>query len=86
MVSNINGVDDIAVFIEWDPPADPNGFIRYYRIAFQQTSDVLYGSGGSASGTGNSGCPPINTTIVEERVSFNETTEAPTMIILNGLG
>ena len=86
MASNVTSVDDIAISIEWDPPTDPNGFIRYYRIAFQQTSEMLYGSGGSASGTDNSGCPPINTTIVEERVLFNGTTEAPTMIILNGLG
>ena len=86
MVSNVTDVDDIAVSIEWDPPTDPNGFIRYYRITFQQTSEVLYGSGGSASGTSNSGCPPMNTTIMEERVLFNETMEASTMIILNGLG
>ena len=86
MVSNVTDVDDIAVSIEWDPPTDPNGFIRYYHIVFQQTSEVLYGSGGSASGTSTNGCPPINTTIIEERVFFNETTDAPTMIIINGLG
>ena len=47
---------------------------------------MLYGSGSSVNGTSNSGCPPISTTIMEERVLFNETAEAPTMIILNGLG
>ena len=87
MISNVTNVDDIAVSITWDPPTDPNGVIRYYRVVFQQTSEMSYGiASGSGSGTDNSGCPPINTTIMEERVLRNGTTEVTTMITLRGLG
>ena len=85
MISNVTDVDDIAVSITWDPPTDPNGVIRYYHIVFQQTSEMLYGIA-SGSGTDNSGCPPINSTIMEERVLHNGTTEVTTMITLRGLG
>ena len=86
-IFNVTDVDDIAVFITWEPPTDPNGFIRYYRIAFQQTSELFYGiASGSGSGADNSGCPPIDTMIMEERVLYNETVEAATMITLSGLG
>lgn len=80
MVSNVTDEDTVAVMISWDPPENPNGFIRYYRIEFQQT---VYGSG---SGIDSNGCPSINMTIMEERVLYNGTTEAPTMIILDELG
>ena len=87
MVSNITDVDDIAVSITWDPPTNPNGIIQYYRIVFQQTSEVFYGiANGSGSSFDNSGCPPMDTTIMEERVLYNGTVEAPTMITLSGLG
>ena len=87
MISNVTDVDDIAVSITWDPPTDPNGVIRYYRVVFQQISEMFYGiANGSGSGTDNSGCPPINTTIMEERVLRNGTTEVTTMITLRGLG
>ena len=89
MVSNVTDIDDIAVCITWDPPTNPNGIIRYYRIVFQQTSEMFHGiasDSGDGSGTDNSGCPPMDTTIMEERVLYNRTVEAPTMIILSGLG
>ena len=42
MISNItDGGSDIAIVIEWDPPAFPNGIIRYYRAEFGQISDPL---------------------------------------------
>ena len=87
MVSNVTDIDDIAVYITWDPPTDPNGIIQYYHIIFQLTSEMFYGiASGSGSGTDNSGCPPTDTTIMEERVLDNGIVEAPTMITLSGLG
>ena len=87
MVSSVTDIDDIAISITWDPPTSPNGIIQYYRIIFQQTSEMFYGiASGSFSGTDNIGCPPIDTTIMEERVIYNGIVEAPTMITLSGLG
>ena len=41
MVSNVTDVDNIAVFITWGPPTDPNGIIHYYRVRYVQASDPL---------------------------------------------
>ena len=46
MVMNLTDNDDtIAVSIAWDPPSDPNGIIRYYRIQYYQISDPLSNDG-----------------------------------------
>ena len=47
MVSNVTDFDDIAVSITWDPPTDPNGMIRYYRVQYVQASDPLADTGGT---------------------------------------
>jgi len=41
MISNVTDRDDIAIDITWNPPTDPNGIIRYYRVEFVQDSDPL---------------------------------------------
>ena len=33
--------DNIAVFILWKPPTDPNGVITFYRVQFEEISDPL---------------------------------------------
>lgn len=92
VVSNVtDDAGTIAVMISWNSPADSNGFIRYYRIVYQQTLELFHDAISSGSGSGNSssndniGCPPINSTKLEKRTLYNGTTEPPTMIRLDGL-
>ena len=85
MASNDTDNDTIAVVISWDPPACPNGLIRYYRIIFQQTLELFYSSG-FGSRDDNIGCPLLNITIIEKRILYNGTTEPSTMIMLDDLG
>ena len=80
---NDTGDDTIAVEISWDPPACPNGLILYYRIIFLQTMELFFGGSGFDD---DNGCPPINTTMIEKRISYNGATEPPTTIILDDLG
>jgi len=66
--------DTVAVMISWDPPSDPNGFIRYYRVEFQLILD---------DGCGD---VPSDSEVMNNFANFSGATEAPTMIILTGLG
>lgn len=76
MASNDTDNTTIAVVISWDPPACPNGIIRYYRLIFQQTAENISGSSNN-----NIGCPPINTTIVEQIILYNATTESSSITL-----
>ena len=86
MVSNVTDGDDIAVMVTWEPPSDPNGIIRYYRVEFQQISDPLDNDG---IGKRNA---PLNDTVMNEFANITSggtgtiSTGAPTMVTLSGLG
>lgn len=41
MISNVTIGDDIAVSVSWSPPADPNGIITFYRVRYEEVSDLL---------------------------------------------
>ena len=77
----------ISVVFTWDPPSDPNGFIRYYRVEFQEISD---GSGaGDIDGSGGGRrkrVTPVNTEVMNEFSNFTGPGEAPTNITLDNLG
>ena len=82
-ISNVTDDDDIdiAVFITWDPPTDPNGIIRYYRVEFMQVSDPLDVDGNDATRKRNI---PLDVMIMNEFA--NITDGGPTNITLSGLG
>ena len=91
VVSNVNDSDDIAVFIEWDPPTDPNGVIRYYRVQFMQVLDPLDdgddGSGDDGSGGGRKRNIPLDVTVMNVFTNITDGSDgAPTNITLSGLG
>ena len=80
MISNVTDVDDITVFIDWDPPTDPNGVIRYYRVQFMEVLDPLDGSRRKRN-------IPLNVTVMNEFVNITSgSAGAPTSITLRGLG
>ena len=83
-VQNIRIVNDtndtvINVVFTWDPPSDPNGFIRYYRVEFQEISD---GSGGGR----RKRVTPLGTEPMNAFANFTGPGEAPTNITLDDLG
>jgi len=84
MISNVTADvgDDIAIIVTWDPPSDPNGFIRYYRLEFEQTSDPL--SDGSDDRAKRN--IDLDDDVMEIFANFTDDTEAPTNITLSGLG
>ena len=84
MASNDTDNDTIAVTISWNPPMTPNGILRNYRVTFQQTAEMTYDVGSTSDS--NIGCPPINTTNMEEILSGSETMGPLTMITLDDLG
>ena len=86
MISNVTDVDDITVSITWDPPTDPNGVIRYYRVEFMQVLDPL-GVDGEDNGARRKRNIPMNVTIMVEFANITDgSTEPPTNITLSGLG
>ena len=83
MVSNVTDIDDIAVFITWEPPTDPNGFIHYYRVQYVQASDPLADTGGT---DGNVSLDTV--TVLNEFVNISETDPGPIItitLIMRGL-
>ena len=60
--------------ISWDPPSDPNGFIRYYRVEFQLILD------------GGCGDVPSDSGVMNNFANSSGVSQPPTMIILDGLG
>lgn len=81
MVSNVTDGDDIAVFITWDPPSNPNGIIQYYRVEFEQTSDPL---GDGSRGKRN---VPMDNSVMNVFANITSgSSGAPTNVTLNGLG
>ena len=81
MISNITDGDVIAVFITWDPPDDPNGIIRYYRIELEQSFDPL---DNNSRGKRNI---PLDDTVMNVFVNITSgSSEAPTNVTLSGLG
>ena len=85
-ISNVTDVDDIAVIIEWLPPADPNGIIVYYRVQYMQESNPFDNANGSDSGRRKQNIP-LNTTVVTVFTNITEGSNgAPTNIKLRGLG
>ena len=84
MISNVTDVDDIAVSITWDPPTDPNGILRYYRVEFMQASDPLDVDGNDDRRKRNI---PLDVTIMNEFANITDgSAGAPTNIALSGLG
>jgi len=75
MVTNVTD-DIISVMISWNPPSNPNGFIRYYRVKYQLITD------------NSSGCEvtPLASEVMNKFSNFSGTTEAPTSVILDELG
>ena len=69
----------ISVVFTWDPPSDPNGFIRYYRVEFQEISD-------GSSGGRRKRVTPINTVVMNAFTNFTGPGEALTNITLDNLG
>ena len=85
-ISNVTDVDDIAVLIEWLPPADPNGIIVYYRVQYMQESNPLDIANGGNSGRRKRNIP-LNTTVVTVFTNITEGSDgAPTNITLRELG
>ena len=85
-ISNITGGNEIAVFIEWNPPTDPNGIIRYYRVEFIQVSDPLDMDSEDIR-TRRKRDIPLDATVMNEFTYItNGSTGAPTNITLSGLG
>ena len=83
MISNVTDVDDIAVSITWDPPTDPDGIIRYYRVEFMQASDPLDEDGNDR----RKRKIPLDVTIMNEFVNITDgSAGALTNITLSGLG
>ena len=84
-VQNIRIVNDtndpvISVVFTWDPPSDPNGIIRYYRVEFQQVAD---GSGGIGR---RKRVAALDNEIMNEFANFTGSGEARTNITLTNLG
>ena len=81
-VQNIRIVNDtndpvISVVFTWDPPSDPNGIIRYYRVEFQQIAGGLGRRKRVAA---------LDNEIMNEFANFTASGEAPTNITLTNLG
>ena len=88
MVSNITSteVNNISVFITWDPPTDPNGIIRYYRVQYIQASDPLANTG-FTGGRKKRNIALDTTTILNEIVNITDGGVGPrTSITLRELG
>ena len=86
MISNVTDADDITVLIEWQPPADPNGIIVYYRVQYTQESDPLDNDNDSDKGRRKRNLP-LNTTVVTVFTNITEGSDGPpTSIALSGLG
>ena len=90
VVSNVNDSDDITVFIEWNPPTDPNGIIRYYRVQFMQVLDPLDDGDDGSSDDGSGGRRkrniPLDVTVMNVFVNITDGSDgAPTNITLRGL-
>ena len=86
MISNVTDVDDIAVSITWDPPTDPNGILRYYRVEFMQASDPLADTSGPLNGGRRTRSIPLGTTVVNEFANItNLGVGPPTTVTLQGL-
>ena len=81
MISNVTEGDDIAIFVTWDPPGDPNGIILYYRIEFEQILDSLDNDG---RGKRNFSLDNSVMSMVINVTSGNS--KAPVSITLSGLG
>ena len=87
MISNVTDVDDIAVSITWDPPTDPNGIIRYYRVEFMQASDPLADTSDPLSGGRRKRNIPLDTTVMNEFANItNLGAGPPTSVTLQRLG
>ena len=85
MISNVTDGDDIAVFIEWDPPTDPNGVIRYYRVQFEQVSDPLDDISSPNEGRRKRNIP-LDVTVMNVFANITDGSDgAPTSITLSGL-
>ena len=85
MISNVTDADDIAVLIEWQPPADPNGIITYYRVQYAQVLDPLDDDNDSDRGRRKRNIP-LNTTVVTVFTNITEGSDgAPTSTTLSGL-
>ena len=84
MISNITDSGrDIAIVIEWDPPAYPNGIIRYYRVEFGQILDSL--------DVGNDNTRKryilLDETVMDAFANITEDSDgAPTNVTIGGLG
>ena len=82
-ISNVTDGEEITISIEWDPPTDPNGVIRYYRVQYVQALDPL-DMGHSAVKRRNI---LFNATVINEFVNItNGSAGAPTNTTLSGLG
>ena len=84
MISNITdgGGSDIAIVIEWNPPAYPNGIIRYYRVEFRQILDPL--DVGSDSTRKRNVLDEAVMNVFANITEGND--EAPTNVTISGLG
>ena len=84
MISNItDGGSDIAIVIEWNPPAYPNGIIRYYRVEFRQILDPL-DVGSDSTRKRN---VLLDETVMNVFANITEENDgAPTNVTISGLG
>ena len=87
MISNVTDVDDIAVSITWDPPNDPNGVIRYYRVEFMQASDPLADTSGPLTGGRRKRNIPLDTAVMNKFANITDLGAGPlTSVTLQRLG
>ena len=83
---NVSNVSDIAISITWEPPAYPNGIIRYYRVEYVQASDPLADTGNTA-GRRKRNIPLDTITIMNEFANITDEGVGPrTNVTLSGLG
>ena len=82
VISNVTDGDNIAVNITWDPPNDPNGIIRYYRVEFVEASDPL----NDDDGLGKRDLP-LDNMVMNVFVNITSgSSGAPTSVTLSELG
>ena len=85
MVSNVTDIDDIAVFITWEPPNDPNGIIQYYRVQYVQASDPLTDTGDTGGRRRRN--IHLNATVLNEFANITDKGAGPrTSVTLSELG
>ena len=88
MIFNVTD-ENIAVSITLEPPAYPNGIIRYYRVQYVEASDPLADTGdtGDTGGRGKRNIPLDTISVFNNFANITDGGAGPrTSVTLIGLG